>query len=185
MSNEISVHSLQKAKKFLEHDVIKVFKRTKYLYLDVKPKTNIGRGYFEPILLCLCWCDYLGALYVGDYRIGEKNWKYGNTKRTKAYIRYILGCVNPDYQEVYKSLVDIYRHGLVHAYAPRKFHIRISRTKQHLTVMNDRLVISLECFLDEMIKGVRCFASILKEDNNAGVGTLAAFNRARKELAQY
>lgn len=175
--------TLGEAKKFLRNDFLKVVKRTKYLYVDKKPKKSVGRGYFEPILLCLCWCDFLGALYCGD---GNPTWHggLGSTKRSKIFIENILGTINPDYKNMSDDLIAVYRHGTVHAYAPlRGFEIKLSDNLGHLNKNNGRLTISLEDFLNDLLEGVKYFSKVLHKDSQALTpGSLVAFNKARKEL---
>ena len=77
--------TLKEAKGFLRSDFARVVKRTKYLYVERKPKKRIGYGFFEPVLLCLCWCDLLGALYCGDGKSIPAG-GIGNTKRSKKFI---------------------------------------------------------------------------------------------------
>ena len=48
-------YTIEMAREFLIQDFLKVVLRTKYLYLETEPKEGIGHGYFEPILLGLCW----------------------------------------------------------------------------------------------------------------------------------
>jgi hypothetical protein len=81
-----------------------------------------------------CWCDFLGALYVGNGKsIGEGG--IGNTKGSKIFINDVLGTVNPAYKAVSKDLIKVYRHGTVHQYAPSgPFDIRHPSDRAHLDI---------------------------------------------------
>ncbi len=175
--------TLGEAKKFLREDFAKVVKRTKYLYVKRKPKKSIGYGFFEPVLLCLCWCDFLGALYIGDGK-SIRDGGIGNTKRSKMFIDGVLATVNPNYKTVSNDLIKVYRHGTVHAYAPvGAFDIRLSDKGQHLRNKGGRVTVSVEHLLDELLEGNKCFAKILHNDSRSlSAGSLVAFNKARKEL---
>ena len=179
----IKNYTLAEARCFLRSDFSKVIKRTKYLYVSKKLPLNVGPGFFEPLLLCFCWCDFLGALYAGDGKSSNSG-GIGNTKRSKAFIEDVLGEINPAYKNVSEDLIKVYRHGTVHAYAPSgSFDIRISDKDHHLTKSGDNIVISLEHLLDDLLSGVMHFAKTLRRDSmSLEKGTLAAFNKARKEL---
>lgn len=179
----IKDYTLSEARRFLRSDFSKVIKRTKYLYVTRKQPKRIGPGFFEPVLLCFCWCDFLGALYTGDGKSAREG-GMGNTKRSKVFIDDVLGAINPAYKNVSDDLIKVYRHGPVHAYAPSgSFDIMLSGKAQHLKKSDSKVVISLEHLLDELLAGVTHFAKILYRDSTAlGKGTLVAFNKARKEL---
>ncbi|OFZ67735.1 MAG: hypothetical protein A2V79_02635 [Betaproteobacteria bacterium RBG_16_56_24] len=104
-------YTAESARQFLLDDFLKVIRRARFLYVETSPPDNIGHGFFEPITLSLCWCDFLGALYSGDGTMG-------NTERIKTYITEVLGKSSPRYKSAAKHLVSIYRNGSVHAYAP-------------------------------------------------------------------
>jgi len=175
--------TLSEAKLFLRKDFAKVVKRTKYLYVETKPRENIGYGFFEPILLCLCWCDFLGALYTGDGR-GVRDGGIGNKKRSEVFINEVLTAVNSNYGNVSDDLIKVYRNGTVHAYAPAGvFDIRVSDANQHLKINRGVLTISIEHLLDDMMKAIEYFAKILHRDSKSlNKGSLAAFNKGRREL---
>lgn len=158
-------------------------RRTKYLYVDRKPTKKYGAGFFEPVLLCLSWCDFLGALYLGCGR-PRREGGLSNEERMSAFIVDILGHVNPRYKSVSGDLVRVYRHGTVHAYAPAgTFHIATRDPRNHLQKRGNLLTISLDDLLREMIEATRHFAAVLKTDSKSFKrGTLVAFNKARSEL---
>ena len=100
----IKDYSLSEAKKFLDKDFLKAIKRTKYLYVERKPKKSIGYGFFEPILLCLSWCDFLGALYCGSGKEIRQG-GLGSTKRSNIFITDVLGKINPKYKTHVSELI--------------------------------------------------------------------------------
>lgn len=175
--------TIQEARGFLRNDFARVVKRTKYLYVEKKPKKSIGYGFFEPVLLSLCWCDFLGALYCGDGKSIPAG-GIGNTKRSKKFINDILGALNPKYRNVSHDLIKIYRHGTVHAFAPAgPFHITLSDKGQHLRKEKGRVTISVADLLDDLLGGTKHFAKILRNASTSLMpGNLGAFNKGRKEL---
>jgi hypothetical protein len=179
----IKDYSLKEAKDFLRKDFIKVVKRTKYLYVERKPRKTIGYGFFEPIILCFSWCDFLGALYCGSGKQQSKG-GLGNTERSKTFINEILGNINPKYKDASLKLVKMYRNGTVHAYAPSDgFDIRIHDTSEHLNKRNNKLIISIEQLVNDMIEGANCFAKFLHLNSKTmSNGSLVAFNKGRSEL---
>lgn len=175
--------TLRQAKDFLRKDFLKVVRRTKYLYVEKKPTKKYGAGFFEPILLCLCWWDFLGALYCGNGRPRHEG-GLSNDERMTAFIVDVLGSINSRYQGVSRDLVRVYRHGIVHAYAPTgRFFISTHGSKNHLQKRKDQLTVSLEDLLVDTIRATLHFASVLKaEPKSFRRGTLVAFNKARSEL---
>src|SRR5262245_50759978 len=100
-------YTVDVAQKFFSEDFIKVIRRTRFLYVETKPPSELGYGFYEPVTLSLCWCDFLGALYCG-------NGKGAHTQRMTAYLNEVMGTVNANYKAVAADLVSIYRHGPVH-----------------------------------------------------------------------
>jgi len=180
----IKDYSLKEAKNFLKKDFIKVVKRTKYLYVEKKPRKTIGYGFFEPIILCLSWCDFLGALYCGSGKQQNKG-GLGNSERSKIFINEILGNINPKYKNASTELVKLYRNGLVHAFAPSGgFDIRIYDSSEHLNRnSNNKLIISIEQLVNDMIDSTNYFEKLLHLDSKTmSRGSLVAFNIGRSEL---
>ena len=172
--------TLDTARNFLRCDFVKIIRRTKYLYVEHEPSDHIGRGYFEPVLLCFCWCDFLGALYCGDGRFKSG---IGSTCRSKRFIINVLGAINPKYKAIANDLVEIYRHGTVHAYAPAGlFCIVRADTDAHLTNQNGLITISLSRLLDDLLTGTYHFASTLHDQRLPAHGSLTALNKGRKQL---
>jgi len=176
MSNIRKDYTKKEAQDHLTNDFIKTVKRTQYLYLNTSIEKEIGQGYFEPLLLFFCWCDYLGALYTGEAGDGT------STKRSKAFICDILGNTNEHYKRVVDKLMDLYRHRLVHTYHPKNFHISIKDLDTHLTIKDGNLHISITKSLDEMLLGINLFASKFDDDENNSNERLMKFNKARQEI---
>lgn len=170
--------TIEQAREYLVQDFSKTLKRTIYLYLDTKIEKDIRDGFFEPVLLFFCWCDYLGALYTGNTKDGT------STKRSKAFMHDILGEVNERYKNegVTDDLMKLYRHGLVHFFQPENFLIAKLDTDDHLTKKQGILNISIKQLLNEMLEGITLFAKDLDPDiENNSYGSLNAFNKARKD----
>jgi hypothetical protein len=175
--------SLKQAKDFLRKDFIKVVRRTKYVYVQRKPAKRIGYGFFEPVLLALAWCDFLGALYCGDGR-PRQNGGLSNEERITRFVVDVLGEINSRYKGVSQDIVRVYRHGTVHAYAPAgAFRISVNDPGSHLKKVNGQLGISVADLLGELVDATNHFARILRTDSRTlKPGTLVAFNKARSEL---
>lgn len=175
--------SLSEAKSFLEKDFLKALKRTKYLYVERKPKQSIGYGFFEPVLLCMSWCDFLGALYCGSGKEIRRG-GLGSTKRSEIFIEDILGEINAKYKIHAKELIKTYRHGTIHAYAPfNHFHINVFDSEKHLEKSNNKLFVSIEAFLSDLITGtINYKKSLHLNSTTLAKGSLVAFNKGRAEL---
>ncbi|MGA9350610.1 MAG: hypothetical protein WBW48_17655 [Anaerolineae bacterium] len=79
-------------------------------------------GYFGVTRLVLCYVDYLGALYCGTQ--GNNNPRHlATSKKAKTYIKEVMSKIDPLYGEDYIAnlLYDMYRHGTVHLYEPKRF----------------------------------------------------------------
>ena len=170
-------YTVEMATEFLLNDFLKIIKRTRFLYVETEPDNDIGHGFFEPLILGLCWCDFLGALYYGDGNLG-------NTERSKKYISEVLGVLNPRYRSAAKHLVKNYRNGAVHAYAPDgNFNIILNHSEAHLTEKHNPfcLVVSINDFLNDLEKSVVSFAESINATYD-GFGTLDSLNKARRDL---
>ena len=172
-------YTLEEARQFLRDDFAKVLRRTKYLYVEVPQLPDVGPGFFEPILLCSCWCDFLGALYAGDA-------KMRNSARIRAFIDDVLSQVNPRYRIASTKFAQIYRNGMVHAYAPAgAFSICLSDRSRHLTTAGELVIISLEHLISDMIAAVELFAVGLHDTPALPArGSLGAFNHARTQMGR-
>ncbi len=73
-------------------------------------------GYFGASRQILCMVDFIGALYCGN------NKETGSTKSAVKFIKEVMGSqeIDPKYKENGEILYEIYRHGLVHLYQPKK-----------------------------------------------------------------
>jgi hypothetical protein len=172
-------YTLEQARSFLTEDFSKSIKRTRYLYLDAPQHETLGPGFFEPLTLGLCWCDFLGGLYVG---IGQGH----NTKRAESFMKGPLEAVRPGYAAVSRKIVDIYRHGGVHAYAPADVFEVIDRSPRHLSVLpSGAVLLAIEEFLDDLDKATELYALGLTATTGTGPpahGSLGALNLARRQM---
>jgi hypothetical protein len=175
-------YTAEMAQQFLLEDFRKVIQRARFLYVQTTPQQNLGYGLFEPITLSLCWCDFLGALYCG-------NGKMGNTERSKNYITEVLGVQNARYKSAAEHLVKTYRNGPVHAYTPEgNFNIHLNNKGEHLAQKQKPfcLVVSVDTLLSDLEHSVVWYAeNIRKTEGSNGHGTLVALNQARRDLLQY
>jgi hypothetical protein len=175
--------SLRDARAFLRKDFSRVLRRTRYLYVLRRPTKQYGQGFFEPILLCMCWCDFLGALYCGD---GKSTWAggIGNSKRIRTFLSELMATVNPAYKTASRPLLSVYRNGTVHAFAPAgPFEIHDSEPARHLTKNGKRLVISIDDLIKDLLEATRRLAIGLQKPGPTSThGSLAAFNKGRQEL---
>lgn len=80
-------------------------------------------GYFGASRQILCMVDFLGALYCGN------NKETRSTKSAVKFIKKIMGSpeIDPKYNENGEILYEIYRHGLVHLYQPKKLILEDKR----------------------------------------------------------
>ena len=173
--------TLDLVQEFLLKDFMKSVHRTRFLYLETKPPTELGYGFFEPVLLILCWCDFLGALYSGK---GEWN---KSTERTELFIKEVMSVANPKYVQAAKFIVKNYRHGSVHAYAPGgNFNILQNVSKEHLNREQKPFVLKIDInsLINDFEESVKWFAANIT-DEHKGSGSLDAFNRARRQLLKY
>ncbi len=174
--------TVEMAKEFLLSDFIKSVKRTRILYIETEPKPEIGYGFFEPIMLVLCWCDFLGALYTGKAKHGDA------TERSEIFIKEVMSKVNPKYAQSSKLLVKNYRHGSVHAYAPGgNFNILINEPDSHLK-QNHRprvLKINVDSLIDDFEQAIILFAENIKDSGLEENGSILVFNKSRQTLLKY
>jgi hypothetical protein len=171
----MGVYTLDQARRFLRDDFSKVIRRARFLYVDSPQHPDLGFGFFEPVQLSLCWCDFLGSLYNGTTR-------GGNGTRIRGFVNNVLGEVNTDYCGVAEDLLTIYRHGMVHGYAPDGiFQIVVPAHPEHLRRHGGAVVVSVARLLDDLLQGVYRFGDGLTE-TGAAPGSLAALNAGRAEL---
>lgn len=180
--NPIRDFSLHEAQDFLKNDFMKNLVRTENLYVKTKPKNEIGHGMFEPIMLSMSWCDFLGALYSGD-GLETREGGIGSARRSQNYIKEVMGKLNLRYVEASRELVKNYRNGLIHGYAPVRFHIRYGSSDEHLEQSGMGFKVDNPTLINDMIKSVILFSDLLTSNNEAQVrGSLIFFNKGRSEL---
>ena len=93
---------------------------------DIAPIINPSRpegGYFGVPRSIFCYIDFLGLLLSGWS--GKKNKKgqkidFSTSPKGKRYIKEILGQIDSLYSVNGDLLYDLYRHGTVHIYSPKK-----------------------------------------------------------------
>lgn len=104
---------------------------------DISPIIQPNRpegGYFGVPRMVLCYIDFLGLLLEGWN--GKKN-KYGDKqdfatpKKAKDYIKKVLSLIDEPYGIWGDLFYDMYRHGTVHIYSPKKL---VSRTDPDKTI---------------------------------------------------
>lgn len=175
---------LNEAKGFLIDNFLCVLRRTRRLYVELARQDqqlkSEGRehGYFEPVLLCICWCDFLGALYLGEGKGDDK-------RRIVQWLKGPMASRNKLYRKHASKIHEAYRNGLVHGFQPNWFDISYDEPKDHLVVNGKIIKIDVSTLIDDMIASVGDFASQLS-DKSGGMstrhGSLEAFNHAAKEL---
>lgn len=98
---------------------------------DIAPiiqPTKPEGGYFGVPRAVFCYINFLGLLYEGwsGKKKKKKNKKesektdFGTTTQAKKYIREVLGEIDELYKINCDVLYDLYRHGTVHIFAPKK-----------------------------------------------------------------
>lgn len=102
---------------------------------DIAPiiqPTRPEGGYFGVPRAVLCYINFLGLLYDGWS--GKKNDKgekidFGISRQAKKYIKEILGQIDEFYITNGNLLYDLYRHGTIHIYSPKKMVSKKVRQK--------------------------------------------------------
>lgn len=87
---------------------------------DIKPILHLKiepGGYFGVPRQLFCLIDFLGAMYTGKYDRGN------SSKGAEKFIKNIMGdkTIDENYKKNGKLMYDMYRHGLVHFFQPKKF----------------------------------------------------------------
>lgn len=112
------------------------------IYPIIQPNTPEG-GYFGVPRMILCYVDFLGLLLSGWS--GKKN-KYGSkedfstAKKGKNFIKKVLSQIDDLYGVNGDLFYDMYRHGTVHIYSPKKLASREfpDKTIEWLVYKGDR-----------------------------------------------
>lgn len=176
---------LDSAKRFLTENFVWALCRTRRLYVELAPTDeqlkSAGREYgnFEPVLLCICWSDFLGALFLGEGKADAK-------QRITQWFRSPMRKQNESYRNAAKKIYAAYRNGLVHGYQPEAFYFSYDEPDHHLEMKAGTLWIDVSSLLDDMIAAVEIFAANMTEQpgvSPAAHGSLEAFNKAAKELS--
>ena len=102
---------------------------------DIAPiiqPTNPEGGYFGVPRMVFCYVDFLGLLYSGwsgkKKQNGDKD-NFATPKKAKKFIKEVLSQVDGLYGEHGNLLYDMYRHGTVHIYSPKKMRSRANPNK--------------------------------------------------------
>lgn len=167
--------TVNSAQGFLTKNLLWALKRTRRLYVELSPHdpglpTDRRIGFFEPVLLCLCWCDFLGALYLGE---GFSN----NERRIVQWFRGPMQKQNRLYRTQAGKIYRAYRNGLVHGFAPTWFYVSFDEPALHLADFKKNGVrIDFPTLLDDLVWAVRSYAAHLKSRLRRH-GNVAAFNR--------
>ncbi len=111
---------------FLRYDFKKILIRTRFNYIDrladkknsnnqtrVIEDTDLGNGYFEPILLCFPVLELIGRMrYPCLFNPDKKQF------RTSDILELILKDMGNGYKDNAQSLVKFHRHALSHEFRP-------------------------------------------------------------------
>ena len=144
-------------------------------------------GFFEPACLCLCWCDFLGALHLG-------HGKSANQKRVIGWLKSrFMNEQNEKYRHKAKEVYRSYRNGLVHGYACKEgcFTYDDSGAYQHLDDVEldeKRSVAALHIptLLDDMVAAVEAYgASLAANEIKSGKGSAEKFWKGLKEMREF
>lgn len=155
-------------------------------------------GYFGVTRLVLCYVDYLGALYCGTQ--GDNNPRHlATSKKAKTYINEVMSRVDPLYgeEDIANLLYEMYRHGTVHLYEPKRFvdkthsrclewHVnkyprswmgsdgRVWRHLKPLHHLAEQWVfpVSIVCLYEDLVASIDVFITMLREEAVCGKDTL-------------
>lgn len=93
---------------------------------DIAPiiqPTNPEGGYHGVPRMVLCYIDILGLLFSGwsgkKKKNGDKD-DFATSPKAKSFIKNVLSKIDNLYQENGDLMYEMYRHGTVHLYAPKK-----------------------------------------------------------------
>lgn len=168
--------TLKTARGYLTGNIIWPVKRTRRLYVKLAPRDSglpkaRRHGYFEPVLLCLCWCDFLGALYFGEGIAADR-------RRIVGWLRGPMAKQNRLYRTRAEKIYKAYRNGLVHGFEPKWFYLSYNETGRHLTNFKTHGVrIDIPTLLDDLIKAIYDFAMHLQKSRKPVHGSIKAFNK--------
>lgn len=101
------------------------------IYPIIQPNRPDG-GYFGVPRMVLCYIDVLGLLLVGwsgrKKRYGDKK-DFATSTKAKDFIKKVLSQIDYLYGVNGDLFYDMYRHGTVHIYSPKKLASRESPSK--------------------------------------------------------
>ncbi len=89
---------------------------------DVEPILHLNReegGYFGVPRQLFSLIDFLGSTYTGKHKPGN------SSRGAVKYIHEVMGSdeIDPNYKKNGKLMYDMYRHGIVHFFQPKKFEL--------------------------------------------------------------
>ena len=107
----------------------------------IQPNKSEG-GYFGVPRMVFCYVDFLGLLYCGwikKYK-NEQKQNFATSRKAIKFIREILGRIDRLYKTNGGLLYDMYRHGTIHIYSPKKLKSKKfpDRTIEWLLYKGDR-----------------------------------------------
>jgi len=165
---------------------------------DVYPVLQADKvqgGYFAVPRLVMCYVDFLGALYCGFTAGGNPN--IASTAKASRYIQDVMSLVDPAYRQNGRLLIEMYRHGTVHLYAPislrRNSDNRIlqweaykgtrkemlvagtvaAKWVKHMEIYNhdhttDVLPISIVCLYEDLRQSIDEYCALLQREHASG-----------------
>lgn len=93
------------------------------IYPIIQPNRP-GGGYFGVPRMVFCYIDTLGLLFAGwngkKDKSRNKKIDFATTKKAKDFIREVFAQIDELYRINGDLLYDMYRHGTVHIYSPKK-----------------------------------------------------------------
>lgn len=168
---------------------------------DVFPVVQMNRqegGYFAVPRLVFCYVDFLGAIYSGFQKSGKSG--IATTAKAKNYLCDVMSLVDPGYKGVADALINAYRHGTVHLYAPiflkrkdgrelawecykgpRKTLKEVGPNSSlwinHLhpyqaKTNTDVLPISINCLYDDLLQSIDQYCDLLVKEHQNGYSVL-------------
>jgi hypothetical protein len=175
---------LKAAKAFLTENFLWILRRTRRLYVELAPADEQLKsaareyGLFEPVLLCISWADFLGALYLGEAGANDR-------QRITQWFRGPMSKTNERYRTAASKLYSAYRNGLVHGFQPAWFHISYNEPHHHLEIIGETVKVDVSSLIDDMVVAVSDYAVQMNtqpDTKRPKHGSLEAFNFTIKEL---
>lgn len=194
---------------YLQTDLKASVKNDVYPVLQLDKKDG---GYFAVPRLVLCYVDFLGALYCGFS--GTNLRRIATSTKARRYLRNVMWMVDPGYRSEADALIEVYRHGTVHLYAPsplkrtsdnrilewlaykgpRRQMLSAGTTSakwiKHLEchqhdANTDVLPISINCMYEDLQQSIDEYCGLLQNEYQRGANTLLNnFVSAANQIAQ-